>query len=729
MSKESDLLKDIDINVIGYADGIKMPLWIYSLDSKEILYRNKASKVMSKFADGLDAYANSFENLVKEEIEKSLGNKCFIVSEVYLNTAFIARKFQIIVNRLSSNHVLITFLEFEPDTENENLQTSLIFCNRKGDILKKSEKAFDHRLGNISNVKDILNEEEGQKLIALIEKACTGEKSEFLVNIKSVLTDVGGLLNVECLGGSDNSDVVTVIISQVFSQSELLAEKSRAELAEEINEILKLEIAEHKKTQRKLENTEYLASTIINSSLNILITFNSKQRITEFNKKAQEITGYTREEILNREIDVVLENTSEVENVISTVNYKGYFEGELLCIKKDGSKFGVFASVSLLKNNVGKVQGYVCSLRDVSELKAWREKVAATEERFTDLFENATDLIQGVDHQGKFIYTNKSWNKLLGYTSEDRDKLKLFDIIASSEKKDFKAHFAKILAGEVTETRIWTLKKKNGEELIVESIDNLKLKDNKPHTVRSVMRDITSARNAENLAREQTAKIEAIIESGNIMFWTVNRDIKLTSFNNEYAKTIFKLYGKTPVLDQGKGEPKDKFANNEHHSFWNKKYKEVFTTGKSLFFQTKTKDLEGKIYFREIYLRPIKTKGKKGGITEVAGAGIDITDKKLTERKISEQTSKIQTIFDSTNHMIWSFDTEGKFTSFNQIFKVKLKERYDIKVALGDNAFDIGSKIKIKLKGGWSEILKKLENGDKVQLELVTKDQYQKTTH
>src|SRR5690554_5284677 len=145
------------------------------------------------------------------------------------------------------------------------------------------------------------------------------------------------------------------------------------------------------------------------------------------------------------------------------------------------------------------------------------------------------------------------------------------------------------------------------------------------------MRDITATAHAEDLAREQSAKIEAIIESGNIMFWTVNKDIKLTSFNNEYAKTIYNLYEKYPTLDKGKGEQKDKFASKEYHSFWDKKYNEVFTTGKPLFFQTKTKDKKGVTYYREIYLRPIRSSGKNEKVTEVAGAGLDITEKKLTE--------------------------------------------------------------------------------------------------
>lgn len=726
MSSKTDSTIIVDSTVIGYADSIKMPAWIYNLHDRKVVYYNKASRYLSRYTESLEEYKNSFENLVKDKIDKDLGNQCFLVSEVFLNSAFIARKFQIIVNRLSPTQLIITFLEFEPSTDVDTIETTVLFCNPDGEIIWRSIKSYDKRFDQITKVKDLLGKKDGAILNNLIKKVVDTNTSEVLPNVEVSVNNISGEMHIECIPVVQDSPMVGIVLSDAQFQSELIIEKSRAELAEEINEILKLEIAEHKKTQQKLEETEYLASTILNSSLNIVVTFSKDQKITEFNLKAEEITGYTRDEILGKEIDLILENVGEVENVIETVNCKGFYEGELLCVKKDGTKFGVFAGVTLLKNNHGDSQGYVCSLRDISEIKKWREKLAVTEERYTDLFENATDLIQGVRKDGSFVYTNKSWYKHLGYTARERDELTIFDLIIPAERKEFKKHFSAILKGETAPTRKWTLRGKKEKLLIVESIDNLKLKNGKPHTVRSVMRDITAASEAENLAREQSAKIEAIIESGNIMFWTVNRAIKLTSFNNEYAKTIQKLYGKFPVLDKGKGEIKDKFAPKEYHDFWDRKYNEVFTTGQPLFFQTKTKDKKGVTYYREIYLRPIRSNGKNGEVTEVAGAGLDITEKKLTERKIIEQTAKIQTIFDSTNHMIWSLDTKGKLTSFNNMFKVKLKERYGLEVNIGDDGLKIARKIKIGLNGGWNEVLSRLRTGERIQIEIETKDKEKK---
>ncbi len=727
MSKNTGLDNVVDSAVIGYADGIKLPAWIYNLSSKEILYWNRTYVHLFQNKSGRNDGVNTlFESRVKDKIDKSFGDKLFFVSDFHVENSITNQKFQIVINRLSTSLAIVTFLEYEPIIKDDVFCTTVLFCQLNGDIIRKSNKASDTCLEGVNNIGEILNDKDRNLLISTIRKSSLTGKSEFLSNIPVTNNEKLGVINIECIGSSKNAPIVAVVISAGEIGNEKLFKKSRAELADEINEILKLEISEHKKTQHKLDKTEVLATSIINSSLNIVITFNNKQVITEFNKKGQEITGYSREEIIGKNINLVLQNNGTIESIVKIVNNSGNYEGELWCIKKDGTKFGVFAGVSILKNIKNETEGFICSLRDISELNSWRERVEITEERFKDLFENATDLIQGISKDGSFLYTNMSWYKLLGYSVLERDKLTIFDIVDKSDLKAFKKNFEQILKGKETKKQIWTLKKKNGDSIIVESIDNLKIEKGKAYAVRSIMRDITAAKEAENLAREQNAKMEAIIESGNIMFWTVNRDIKLTSFNNEYAKTIFKLYGKKPVLDKGDGSPKDKFAPKDYHGFWNKKYREVFETGNSLFFQTKTQDSIGKIYYREIYLRPIRSKGEKGGVTEIAGAGIDITEKKLTERKINEQSSKIQTIFDSTNHMIWSLDTEGKITSFNQVFKEKLKERYNIKVELGYSGLDIGRDIQIKLNWGWPEILERLQKGEKLQFEIETKDKNKK---
>src|SRR5690554_697521 len=689
-----------------------------------MIYHNIASQEIwfSNDPDSLKV----METMVIEEIDKSFVDQDFLVSNLFYDQENLSLHYKIIITRISPTGLIIHFSEKDSNSNLGGLNTLVFFCGLDGELKGKSDKSCDRRFEGINNITELFNSSDKERILKALRDSCSDDKPVILTDIGGRENFFSGTIEIECVGGFGKRAEVVVVISESSFENELMFEKSRAELAEEINKILKLEIAEHKITQQRLDETEVLSSTIINSSLNIILTFNKDQIVTEFNKKAQEITGYDRGEIIGREVDLVLQNAGSVDSVLSIVNEQGYFEGDLWCIKKDGTKFGVFAVVSLLQNNVGENQGYVCSLRDLSEIDLWREKVSVTEERYRDLFENATDLIQGVYPDGRFIYTNKSWYRLLGYTVADQEELTIFDLIIPKQKKAFEDHFKRILAGEEGKREIWTLKKKDGDYLIVESNDNLKLKDGKVYSVRSVMRDITAAEKAEALARQQSAKIEAIIESGNIMFWTVNRNIKLTSFNKEYEKTIYKLYGKKPILDKGKGEPKDKFAPKEYHDFWNRKYNEVFSTGKSLFFQTKTKDQDGKVYFREIYLRPIRTNLKSGEVQEVAGAGIDITDKKLSERKINEQANKIQTIFDSANHMIWSLDIQGRLTSFNKIFKIKLKERYGIDIEIGDSGVKIAQKVKMKVGGGWQEILKSLEKVERLQYEVETLDRNKK---
>lgn len=712
----------VDPNIVMQVDSIKTPVWVYDTAMDEIVYRNIACRAISAKAEGGNAFISSLERRVIKEINSSLINENYGVIDLLHEKGSFKKNFQIIVSRISDTKLAIHFSERDYFLNLGTLNTVVFFSDLNGEIRGRSDKFDSSRFGDISNIKALIDAGHHDHFTAALQDSYRLRKSVALNNLTGHKDFFFGPIDIECIGGLDKGSEVVVVISEISYKDQFLLEKSRAELAEEINKILKLEISEHKKTQQRLTDSEMLSGIIINSSVNIILTFNQDQIITEFNRKAQEITGYSRDEVVGKEVDLVLKNAGNVDSVIGIVNEQGYYEGDLWCIKKDGTKFGVFAAVSLLTNNEGKNLGYVCNLRDISEINLWREKLAHIEERYFDLFENATDLIQGVNTEGKFMYTNKSWYKLLGYTIEERDKLTIFDLILPVQLNAFQAHFRNVLEGKDVKSSIWNLRKRDGDYLIVESNDNLKIKSGRGVSVRSIMRDITATEKAKRLAKKQSAKMAAIIESGNIMFWTVNRDIKLTSFNSEYEKTILKLYGKRPVLDRGADYPKDKFAPDDYHNFWNKKYDEVFSTGKSLFFQTKTRDLENRVYYRDIFLRPIRIDGQTGAVQEVAGTGIDVTEKMLNEQKVSEQAYKIQTIFDSANHMIWTLDTSGKITSFNRIFKLKIKERYGVEVNVGDTTFELAKKVNLTLDFDWEDMLNRFKKVKRLQFEVESYD-------
>jgi PAS domain S-box-containing protein len=469
----------------------------------------------------------------------------------------------------------------------------------------------------------------------------------------------------------------------------------------------------------EIGSSENYFSNIIDSSLNLVVAFDEDLKIKAFNKTAEKITGFSKEEVKGKNLETLLSNEKSFEKILSEVKNQGLYSGEFVLKAKNQEPISVFTSISELNNEKQEKIGFMCSMRDVSETKLWRQKLATSQERYADLFENASDLVQGIRPDGSMIYANKAWFNLLGYSETEFNDLHFAEIIRKEERDAYEEHFKNVLNGKSPKTRVWTLIKNDGGYLLVESKDNLKRLGGKAFSVRSIMRDITKATEAEIKAQEQSAKIQAIFESGSIILWTVDRDIKLTSYNENYRKAIIETYGEEPETNTDPTRPKKKFASLEYHAFWNNKYKEVFEVGKSVSFQTRTFNKEGKVYYREVFLSPIKTNGT---IKEVAGMAIDITEKRMAERKMNEQAAKIKTIFNATNHLMFAFNVEGKITSFNDGFQSTFRRKYLRDIKIGDDFRDIAKEIKLDSSSTLDKFMSQLLRGEIVQFETSTTD-------
>ncbi|MCA1761463.1 MAG: PAS domain S-box protein [Cryomorphaceae bacterium] len=338
--------------------------------------------------------------------------------------------------------------------------------------------------------------------------------------------------------------------------------------------------------------------------------------------------------------------------------------------------------------------------------------------KFEELLENASDLIQELNSDGEIVYINKSWIKTLGFSREEVFEKPFVDFIETVEKQAYQHYFEQVKQGSKLPPRIWTLRSKDGRKIIVETNDDIRKINGKAHSVRCVMRNVSAAIDAELRFQEQAAKMEAIFQSSSIMFWTVNEETKLTSFNQTYSDAIYSQYGKYPEINLNRDKPKDLFAPKTYHDFWNEKYAEVFETGKSISFQTTSSLKNGKVVYRDIYLNPIKGPGSENKIREVAGIALDITDKYIAEQKILDQNAKIQSIFNSTSHMIWSMDRNSTFVSFNDAMIEKVKVRFDINLKVGMDVVSFTDKCGLDISDKWNSVMKKLLDGEKMSSEI-----------
>ncbi len=124
--------------------------------------------------------------------------------------------------------------------------------------------------------------------------------------------------------------------------------------------------------------------------------------------------------------------------------------------------------------------------------------MAQRDDPFRDLCENASDLIQSVSPQGKFLYVNRAWKRTLGYTDQEVDGLNVMDVI----HPDSRDHCRQIMGGLLDGASAVDIKTdfitKDGWRVPVEGSASCRFQDGRPVATRGIFRDVSRRRRAED---------------------------------------------------------------------------------------------------------------------------------------------------------------------------------------------------------------------------------------
>ncbi len=114
--------------------------------------------------------------------------------------------------------------------------------------------------------------------------------------------------------------------------------------------------------------------------------------------------------------------------------------------------------VNTLAENIGKFV-------EKQHLKA---ELRESEERYKNLIDNASDIIQSVNLDGRFVFVNKSFEDVLGYSFEEVEKMNVFDIIHSDHLEHCMELFSKVIAGETVKNIKTVFVAKDGKSVSLE---------------------------------------------------------------------------------------------------------------------------------------------------------------------------------------------------------------------------------------------------------------------
>jgi len=154
-------------------------------------------------------------------------------------------------------------------------------------------------------------------------------------------------------------------------------------------------------------------------------------------------------------------------------------------------------------------------LGTVVERKRAQDALHESEERYRDLFENSTDLIQSVDNGGRFEYVNRKWLEALGYTREETKQLTLMDILRKDQIPHCNELFERVRNGEALDHVETVFVSKDGREILVEGNVNGQFKNGQFVATRAIFRDITERRIADETLRESENRYRTLFDSTN----------------------------------------------------------------------------------------------------------------------------------------------------------------------------------------------------------------------
>ncbi|GAC1587791.1 MAG: PAS domain S-box protein [Hymenobacter sp.] len=166
---------------------------------------------------------------------------------------------------------------------------------------------------------------------------------------------------------------------------------------------------------------------------------------------------------------------------------------------------------------------------------------------------------------------------------------------------------------------------------------------------------IERKRNEEQINR-QTARLNAIFESGSHVMWTVDIHAHLMNFNRNYAALFLRRNGTYPVrgLDLW-GADLAHMPAEERDTFLY--YYEAAAKGQPQRFEVRLRDGRGQDTWTDIYLNPIYL--GDGSFEEISAIAHDITEQKRAQLDLEEQEEKFRTIFESFQDIYYRTDAEG----------------------------------------------------------------------
>ncbi len=425
------------------------------------------------------------------------------------------------------------------------------------------------------------------------------------------------------------------------------------------------DITEHKQAEEKLQASEERYRNLFENATDGIFTLDLKTRFTSGNKKAEEMCGYNKGELIGQYATIIL---PEEEIPLMTDAFKSVLKGEIntyetKIITKNGDLIPVEVTSSPIEVD-GKIAGIMGMARDITERKQAEETLRRSEEKYRTILENITDGYEEVDLAGNFTFFNDSLCKILGYSKNEMIGMNYRQYMDKEDAHKVHQAFNKIYTtGKPTAGVDWELIRKDGTKIIIEGSSSL-IRDarGEPIGFRGTLRDITERKQAEEKLQASEEKYRTILENITDGYYEVDLAGNFTFFNDSMCKMLG--YPKNEMMGMNDRQYTDKENARKVYQAFNK----VYTTRKpAVGFDWELTRKDGTKIIVEASASLIRD--AQGEPIGFRGVVRDITERKQAEEVLRESEEKYRQLTEEINDTIYTLDKDGTVTYVSPVIE------------------------------------------------------------
>ncbi len=279
------------------------------------------------------------------------------------------------------------------------------------------------------------------------------------------------------------------------------------ELVEYVGSVI--DVTERKRAEEALRLSNAYNRSLIEASLDPLVTIGPDGKITDVNAATETATGCSRGELIGTDFCDYFTEPAQ-----ALVGYKQVFrEGTvrdypLELRRRNGRVMSVLYNASVYRDESGRVIGVFAAARDITERQRTEEALRESETRFRTFVDHAADAFFMLDfEQGTIIDVNRCACESLGYTREELIGMTPMAFDVNMDREILESVAERTAAGETVMFDTHWHRRKDGSMFPVEVLTSIFWHGGRRFLLK-VAQDISDRVRAEE-ERERLRQLEA----------------------------------------------------------------------------------------------------------------------------------------------------------------------------------------------------------------------------